>query len=175
MPSGRNFPLAFSIHTRRTGCGSVGFLLQRLLDFIQKSVYSAFAFFDHLDRNAIHSGRSLDWPSPVSMPFPACRAERFGHTTHKTETSALASLSDLASVSVERVSPASPLLARFPAPRSCHAGSSVVGLSSKRLSPPLTVARSHSAPSLHGHYPLPRYYGLSDSRKKNCGSPRFLG
>src|SRR2546426_10953565 len=49
---------------------------------------------------------------------------------------------------------------------SCHSGCSVVGFSSKRFFPPLTVARSHSAPSLHGHYPLPRYYGLSDSREK---------
>src|SRR5439155_16331885 len=39
-----------------------------------------------------------------------------------------------------------------------------------------TEAYSRSAPSLHGHYPLPRYYGLSDSRKKKrCGYPRFLG
>src|SRR5207249_2168816 len=30
------------------------------------------------------------WPSPVSMPFPIRRADRFGHTAHKTETSALA-------------------------------------------------------------------------------------
>ena len=53
---------------------------------------------------------------------------------------------------------------------------SVVGFSSNRLFPPLTVARLHSAPSLHGHYPLLRYYGLSDSRKKKFrGSPRFLG
>ena len=50
---------------------------------------------------------------------------------------------------------------------SCHSGCSVAGFLSKRLFPPLTVARSHSAPSLHGRYPLPRYYGLSDSRKKN--------
>src|SRR2546425_11807467 len=49
---------------------------------------------------------------------------------------------------------------------SCHSGCSVVGFSSNRLFPPLTVARLHSAPSLHGHYPLLRYYGLSDSRKK---------
>src|SRR5205823_15114841 len=48
---------------------------------------------------------------------------------------------------------------------SCHSGCSVVGFSSKRFFPPLTVARSHSAPSLHGRYPLPRYYGLSDSRE----------
>ena len=41
-----------------------------------------------------------------------------------------------------------------------------MGCSSNRLSPPLTVARSRSAPSLHGRYPLPRYYGLSDSRVK---------
>src|SRR5437867_9485547 len=47
---------------------------------------------------------------------------------------------------------------------SCHSGCSVVGFSSNRFSPPLTVARSHSAPSLHGHYPFLRYYGLSDSR-----------
>ena len=46
-----------------------------------------------------------------------------------------------------------------------------MGLSSKRLSPPLTVARSHSAPSLHGRYPLPRYYGLSDARKIAAGLP----
>src|SRR5437016_14018072 len=49
---------------------------------------------------------------------------------------------------------------------SCHSGCSVAGFSSKRIFPPLTVARSHSAPSLHGRYPLPRYYELSDSRKK---------
>src|SRR5262249_29792212 len=47
---------------------------------------------------------------------------------------------------------------------------SVVGFSSNRLFPPLTVARLHSAPSLHGHYPLLRYYGLSDSRKKKNNS-----
>src|SRR2546422_4174661 len=47
---------------------------------------------------------------------------------------------------------------------SCHSGCSVVGFLSKRFFPLLTVARSHSAPSLHGRYPLPRYYGLSDSR-----------
>src|SRR5205809_6627541 len=61
---------------------------------------------------------------------------------------------------------------------SCHSGCSVVGFSSKRFFPPLTVARPHSAPSLHGRYPLPRYYGLSDSRdflKKTRGPPRFLG
>src|SRR5713226_8345749 len=58
---------------------------------------------------------------------------------------------------------------------SCHSGCSVSGFSSKRFFPPLTVARSHSAPSLHGRYPLPRYYGLSDSREKqHRGSPRFL-
>ena len=45
------------------------------------------------------------------MPLPACPADRFGHTEHRTETSAPASPSDLASVSVERVSPACPLLA----------------------------------------------------------------
>src|SRR6266850_8240540 len=50
------------------------------------------------------------------MPFPVCRADRFGHTTHKTETSALASLSSSASVLAERVSPACPLLVPFPAP-----------------------------------------------------------
>src|ERR1051325_5763452 len=50
---------------------------------------------------------------------------------------------------------------------SCHSGCSVVGFSSKRIFPPLTVARLHSAPSLHGRYPLPGYYGLSDSRQKN--------
>src|SRR5437667_11252703 len=50
------------------------------------------------------------------MPFPACRAERSGHTKRKTETSVPASPSDLASVSFERVSPACPLPARFPAP-----------------------------------------------------------
>src|SRR3989442_7445033 len=49
---------------------------------------------------------------------------------------------------------------------SCHSGCSVAGFSSKRFFPPLTVARSHSAPSLHGHYPLPRYYGLSDARRQ---------
>src|ERR1051326_81293 len=60
--------------------------------------------------------------------------------------------------------------------RSCHSGSSVLGRLSKRFSLPLTVARSHSAPSLHGHYPFPRYYGLSDTReKKTHGYPRFLG
>src|SRR6266700_6155744 len=59
---------------------------------------------------------------------------------------------------------------------SCHSGCSVVGFSSKRIFPPLTVARLHSTPSLHGRYPLPRYYGLSDSREKQTyrGSPRFL-
>src|SRR5438093_2484119 len=50
------------------------------------------------------------------MPFPVCLADRFGRTTHKTETSALASLSSSASVSAERVSPACPPLAPFPAP-----------------------------------------------------------
>src|SRR5207249_12169812 len=29
------------------------------------------------------------WPSPVSMPFPIRRADRFGHTADKTEISAL--------------------------------------------------------------------------------------
>src|SRR5215475_4978634 len=47
---------------------------------------------------------------------------------------------------------------------SCHSGCSVAGFSSKRLFPPLTVARLHSAPSLHGRYSLLCYYGLSDSR-----------
>ena len=47
------------------------------------------------------------------MPFPARRADRSGHTERRTETSALASPSRLASVSVERVSPACPLPARF--------------------------------------------------------------
>jgi hypothetical protein len=37
----------------------VGLLLQRLLDLIQKSSNSAFAFFDHRDRHAIDTGRSL--------------------------------------------------------------------------------------------------------------------
>ena len=55
------------------------------------------------------------------------------------------------------------------------AGGSVVGTSPKRNSRLLTEAYSRSAPSLHGHYPLPRYYGLSDSREKNRGDPRFLG
>src|SRR6266566_7949532 len=50
------------------------------------------------------------------MPFPVCRADRFGRTIHKTETSAPASLSSSASVSAERVSPAYPPLAPFPAP-----------------------------------------------------------
>jgi hypothetical protein len=100
------------------------------------------------------------------MPFPVCRAERFGHTARRTETSAPASPSNLASVSVERVSPGCPLQVRFLAPVSCHSGCSVLGFSSKRIFPPLTVARSHSAPLLHGHYPLLRSYGLSDSRKK---------
>jgi hypothetical protein len=50
----------------------------------------------------------------------------------------------------------------------------VVGFSSKRFSPPLTVVRSHSAPSLHDHYSFLRYYGLSDSRLKKRGPPRFL-
>jgi hypothetical protein len=45
-------------------------------------------------------------------------------------------------------------------------GSSVVGLSPKRNSRPLTGTCFRSAPSLHGRYPLPRYYGLSDSREK---------
>src|SRR5215831_13524371 len=49
---------------------------------------------------------------------------------------------------------------------SCHGRCSVVGFSSKRFFPPLTVARSHSAPSLHDRYSLLRYYGLSDSREK---------
>src|SRR5438128_303323 len=46
----------------------VRFPLQRLLDFIQKPLDPAFAFFDHLDRYAVHAGRSL-----VGFhPFP-CR------------------------------------------------------------------------------------------------------
>src|SRR5438093_13431415 len=60
---------------------------------------------------------------------------------------------------------------------SCHSGCSVAGFSSKRLFPPLTVARLHSAPSLHGHYPLLRYYELSDSRKTNMRAsqvPRLI-
>src|SRR5438067_763453 len=40
------------------------------------------------------------------MPLSVCPADRFGRTERKTETSAPASLSSLASVSVERVSPA---------------------------------------------------------------------
>src|SRR5215510_5584762 len=79
------------------------------------------------------------------MPFPVCLAGRFGRTERKTETLAPVSISGACS---------------------CHSGCSVVGFSSKRFSPPLTVARSHSAPSLHDHYSFPRYYGLSDSRKK---------
>src|SRR5262245_43815868 len=61
--------------------------------------------------------------------------------------------------------------------RSCHSGCSVAGFSSKRFSPLLTVARSHSAPSLHDHYSLPRYYVPSDSRKKKLRAsqvPRLL-
>jgi hypothetical protein len=49
-------------------------------------------------------------------------------------------------------------------------GSSVVGLSPKRNSRPLTGTCFRSAPSLHGRYPLPRYYGLSDSREKKQSS-----
>src|SRR5215813_5510471 len=46
----------------------VSFLLQRLLDSIQKPRHSAVAFFDHLDRYAVHSGRAS-----ISLhPFP-CR------------------------------------------------------------------------------------------------------
>jgi len=45
-------------------------------------------------------------------------------------------------------------------------GSSVVGPSPKRHSCRLTDTCLRSAPSLHGRYPLPRYYGLSDARKK---------
>src|SRR6266404_4388932 len=37
----------------------VSFLLERLLDLVQKSLNSAFAFFNHLDRDAVHPGRSL--------------------------------------------------------------------------------------------------------------------
>ena len=81
--------------------------------------------------------------------------------------------SDLASVSVERVSPTCPSGRIYAC--SCHAGCSVLGVSSTRLVPPLTVARSHSAPSLHDRYSLPRYYGLSDSRKKKtAGLPGSL-
>src|SRR5881628_2411673 len=62
---------------------------------------------------------------------------------------------------------------------SCHSGCSVVGFSSKRFFPPLTVARPHSAPSLHGRYPLPGYYELSDSREKKKSRvsqvPRLIG
>jgi hypothetical protein len=47
------------------------------------------------------------------------------------------------------------------------AGSSVVGPNPKRNSRPLTGTCFRSAPSLHGRYSLPRYYGLSDSREKN--------
>ena len=60
---------------------------------------------------------------------------------------------DRVAVSAERVSPAG-------------AGCSVVGTGPKRNSRLLTETYSRSAPSLHGHYPLPRYYGLSDSRKR---------
>ena len=68
---------------------------------------------------------------------------------------------DRAVVSVERVAPVTLEL-------------SVVGTSPKRNARLLTKAYSRSAPSLHGHYPLPRYYGLSDSRTQR-GYPRFLG
>src|SRR4051812_32980917 len=50
--------------------GPVSFLLERLLDLIQKSLNSAFTFLDHLDRYAVHPGRSL-----ISLhPFP-CRLQ----------------------------------------------------------------------------------------------------
>ena len=128
---------------------------------------SAVAFLDH--RQSIVPS-TPGAPSVGPHPFP-CRFQRvppidpvIQHV--KPELRLLLRLSDLASVSVERVSPASRFWLRFPAPQAANAGSSVVGLSSKRFSPPLTVARLHSAPSLHGRYPLPRYYGLSDSREK---------
>src|SRR5438876_11309540 len=48
----------------------VRFLLQRLLDLIQKSFEPAFAFFDHLDRYAVHAGCAFIGPHP----FP-CRVQ----------------------------------------------------------------------------------------------------
>src|ERR1043165_4566017 len=47
------------------------FLLQQLLDLVQKSPYTAFAVFDALHRNAIYSGAAL-----IGLhPFP-CRFQR---------------------------------------------------------------------------------------------------
>ena len=57
-----------------------------------------------------------------------------------------------ATVSIERGSPGKPMFRSRDEP--------------KRNSQHLTDACSRSAPWLHGHYPLPRYYGLSDSRRK---------
>src|SRR5262249_60423663 len=37
------------------GLRSVSFMLQRLLDFVQKSLYSAFDFLNHLDHTAVNS------------------------------------------------------------------------------------------------------------------------
>jgi hypothetical protein len=112
--------------------------------------------------------RSLSRRPPATRgfhPFP-CRvgrlAERSGHITRRTK------LWLTLRFPVQLLSPVEgfsgihlrPDFRRLQLPFGCP----VVGFSSKRLSPPLTVARSHSAPSLHGHYPFLRYYGLSDSR-----------
>src|SRR5262245_34125429 len=114
------------------------------------------------------------WPSPVSMPFPVCHAERFGRTTHRTETLAPASPSNLASVSVERVSPAYPLQVRFPVP---VAATPVVPYWDFHPSGSFLLLQ------LHVHIlPLrstvvtrfPATMGCPTPAKKNCGSPRFL-
>src|SRR6266850_2731320 len=108
------------------------------------------------------------------MPFPVCRADRFGHTTHKTETSALASLSSSASVLAERVSPACPLLVPFPAP---EASIPVLPYRDVRPSGSLLLLQ------LHVHIqPLrstvitrfPATMGCPTPAKNTCGPPRFL-
>src|SRR5216117_1649585 len=110
------------------------------------------------------------------MPFPACRAERSGHTKRKTETSVPASPSDLASVSVERVSPACPLQARFPAPVAAipvvRSGILIQAVLSSSYSCSSTFSpfapRSLPASPLLWAVRLPRF-------KKTRGPPRFLG
>src|SRR5438105_6745855 len=92
-------------------------------------------------RSSRHPPRALPhWLAPASMPPPAHRADRSGRIKRKTGTSVPAWPFDSASVSAKKSLSGrpSPLACFFSALICSHC--SVVGISSKRLSFPLTAA-----------------------------------
>src|SRR6185295_1691586 len=107
------------------------------------------------------------------MPLPACLAGRFGHTVHRTETSALASLSDLASVSVEKVSPALPPLLRLPVP---EVANPVLPLWDVGPSGLLLLLQLHAYIQPLRSTVITRFPATMGrpTPAQNCGDPRFL-